>query len=51
MDDTRAIIARTIRDAAEADIYLSPRDFTVVGGDVYLDGMDPSEWLHAMTMD
>lgn len=37
--------------AGEAGITLTPRDFTVFEGGLYLDGMDPGEWIDAMTMD
>lgn len=40
-----------IAQAARHEIELSPADFVVIGEDVYLDAMDPAEWLDAMTMD
>lgn len=38
-----------IRKAAKAGIELSPGDFEVINGESTLDGMDPAEWLEAMT--
>lgn len=45
------VIRETIAKAAEHDITLQPSDFTLCDGDVLLDGMDPFDWIHAMTMD
>lgn len=42
---------RHITRAARHDITLTLADFTVSEGDLYLDGMDPGEWLDAMLMD
>jgi hypothetical protein len=39
------------REAAAHDITLTRSDFTVIDGELYLDGMAPDEWLDAMTMD
>lgn len=60
MADTRTPAARKLL-AAEADkviaraarheITLTRGDFTVSEGDLYLDGMDPKEWIDAMIMD
>lgn len=47
MDETTAAIDY----AAKFDIPLSPEDFTVIDGGVYLDGMDPIEWVDAMVME
>lgn len=45
------IIAAAIAKAATHEITLTPGDFRIIDGDVYLDGMDPFDWIHAMTMD
>lgn len=42
------IIARA---KEEADLTLEYKDFTIFQGDLYLDGMDPDEWIDAMMMD
>lgn len=44
-------LRRWIARAAEHEIELTADDFTVFEGDLYLDGMDPDEWIDAMTMD
>jgi hypothetical protein len=52
--DKKALIAEAqkhIDAAAKHDIKLELKDFTVHDGDLYLDGMDPKEWIDAMTMD
>lgn len=46
-DEADAVIAA----AAEHDIELTWQQFEVIDGELYLDGMDPREWLDAMTMD
>jgi hypothetical protein len=63
MADTRTPAARTaarkllaeadriIARAARHEITLTRGDFTVSEGDLYLDGMDPKEWIDAMIMD
>lgn len=57
MDEYDSVSAnvKTVRDAiaaaAKHDIVLEASDFRVIDGDVYLDGMDPFDWIHAMTMD
>lgn len=43
----RSLIAR----AATWDLALDADDFTITNGEVWLDGMDPAEWLDAMTQD
>lgn len=43
--------AKWIAKAAKHDIELSPGDFMIIDGDLYIDGMDPGEWIDAMTMD
>lgn len=48
MEDTRAEI---IALASAGHIELSPDDFEMIDGDWTLDGMDPAEWVEAMTMD
>ena len=45
------IARRHIRRAALHDITLTARDFTLNGDDLLIDGMDPDEWIDAMTMD
>ena len=42
---------RIIADAREHGIDLDPSDFRRDGDGWTLDGMNPAEWLHAMTMD
>lgn len=44
-------IEKAIQKAALHDIALTPDQFQVMGGDVYLDSMDPDDWIKAMTMD
>lgn len=44
-------ITESINRAAEHDITLEPGQFKVIDGDLFLDGMVPSEWIDAMTMD
>lgn len=44
-------IRRHIARAKRYDIELSAEDFTLFEGDVFLDGMNPAEWIDAMTMD
>ncbi|MFC4949045.1 hypothetical protein [Pseudonocardia sp. GCM10023141] len=44
-------IDRHIARAARHDIELTPSDFRLIDGGWYLDGMDPAEWIDAMTMD
>lgn len=47
-EEAREIVAQ----AAAADIDLSWYDFEIdADGYAILDGMDPKDWLHAMTMD
>lgn len=43
--------AKWIQEAAKHDIELSPGNFEIIDGDLYIDGMDPGEWIDAMTMD
>ena len=38
-----------IARAAEHDITLSYKDFEVIDGEIWLDGMDPGDWIDAMT--
>lgn len=40
-----------IEKAAKHDIPLELDDFTIIDGEITLDGMDPGDWLDAMTMD
>lgn len=47
MDEMDAAIAY----AAENGLTLEPRDFDVIDGWLYVDGMDPAEWVDALTMD
>lgn len=42
---------RLIARAARLDMELSMADFTVYGGELFLDGMDPDEWIDAMVME
>lgn len=49
--DASVLIDRYITKAADGDITLKVGDFQVIDGDVYLDGMDPDEWLESMLMD
>ena len=46
-DEMDAVIA----SAAEHDIELTDANFTITDGELFIDGMDPVEWLDAMTMD
>lgn len=45
------IMQEATAKAAEHSITLKPSDFTLYDGGVYLDGMDPLDWVHSMTMD
>lgn len=45
------IITKAIARAAAEDIALERSDFVVIDGEPTLDGMDPDEWIDAMTMD
>ena len=47
----RRKVEAVIKSAAEAEITLTVDNFQVEGDDIYLDGMDPADWLYAMTMD
>lgn len=47
----KARITRVIERAARHDIQLSVQDFIVEDGLPTIDGMDPGEWLDALTMD
>jgi hypothetical protein len=53
--ERRAMVARckrVIRKAGRAGIELSLSDFRLIDGEgPYIDGMDPDEWLDAMTSD
>jgi len=40
-----------IARAAKYEIELELKDFTVMDGEIYLDGMDPKEWIDAMVED
>ena len=52
LDELTAEADRLIeRCKREIDIQLKYRDFTVHEGDLYLDGMDPDEWINAMGAD
>jgi hypothetical protein len=42
---------RVIARAKRHDIALEFKDFEVYNGEIYLDGMDPDEWIDAMVMD
>lgn len=44
-------VSEHIAAARAAGIELTPDDFEVVDGEPTLDGMRPSEWLAAMTME
>lgn len=46
-----AEIYDAIVEAGTHLITLRREDFTIFEGDAYLDGMDPREWIFAMTMD
>lgn len=37
--------------ASKKGIELTPGDFVIIDGEPTIDGMSPSEWLDAMTMD
>ena len=47
VEQARRVIAR----AARHEIELTFDNFTVVDGEIWLDGMDPDEWIDAMVMD
>lgn len=40
-----------IATAAKHDITLTYKDFTVYEGELWIDSMDPKDWIEAMTMD
>lgn len=44
-------IDKVIAAASREGIVLRRSDLQTVDGDLFLDGMDPYEWLQAMTMD
>lgn len=44
-------IQRYITDAAKSGIQLDPTDFVMSDEGWTIDGMEPAEWIHAMTMD
>lgn len=44
-------VNRAIERAAKEDIELTPECFTTEDGEIFIDGMDPKDWLYAMTMD
>lgn len=43
--------SEVIRDAAAVGITLTRADIERIDGDLFVDGMDPYDWLDAMTMD
>jgi hypothetical protein len=47
----RSNVRYWITTAALHGLDLGPDDFTRVDGDLYIDGMDPAEWIDAMSMD
>jgi hypothetical protein len=49
--ELRAEADRIIARAKRHDIELVHSHFVVIEGELYLDGMDPDEWLDAMLMD
>jgi hypothetical protein len=52
VDPKRSLLVEMwIRKAAREGIELEPSNFKLIDGVWTLDGMDPDEWLHAMTMD
>lgn len=50
-DNLKRQADRIIARAKENDISLAREDFTIFEGELYLDGMDPDEWLNVMMMD
>lgn len=42
---------KIIAAAEKHDLILTHQSFQVIDGELYIDGMDPAEWLDAMTMD
>ena len=42
-------ISGYIAQAAEHELTLRPNNFRVLGGEVTIDGMEPAEWIAAMT--
>lgn len=45
------VIQKWIETAAKKGITLEPADFVWIDGGPTIDGMDPAEWIDALTMD
>ena len=50
-DATRGAHHAIGRAKADADLILTYLDFDVIDDDLYLDGLDPDNWIDAMIME